>query len=245
MTDENKEIATETVEETTAKKPRATKKTDAVDGKATGATFSEEYIQQLLEHAKDITILQSQVATIGIPADVELKFFKLNSHTQLPSFGTEASACFDIRVNLKGELDNGVQLVDVMTKTNQPIQRRIQTEGDETFVELAPHERMIAPTGMIVDIPENYSLRVHPRSGTSYKQAINLINQEGVIDSDYVEELKLLIENTSDTYVKIKHNERYAQADLQFKVPTKIVEITERPQQKTDRTGGLGHTGTK
>lgn len=243
MTDENKEIVTETVEETTTKKPRATKKTDVVaDGKATQTAFSDEFMNKLL---KDITILQSQVATIGIPAEVELKFFKLNSHTQLPSFGTEASACFDIRVNLKGELDNGVQLVDVMTKTNQPIQRRIQTEGDETFVELAPHERMIAPTGMIVDIPENYSLRVHPRSGTSYKQAINLINQEGVIDSDYVEELKLLIENTSDTYVKIKHNERYAQADLQFKVPTKIVEITERPQQKTDRTGGLGHTGTK
>lgn len=174
-----------------------------------------------------------------------LKVFKLNEHTQIPSYGTEASACFDIRVNLQGELDAGNKHITAFTKQNQVIDRKIEIETDgRPYVELRPHERMIAPTGAIYDIPAGYSLKVHPRSGTSLKQGINLINQEAVIDADFVEELKLLLVNTSETYVKVYHNERYAQGELQVVLQTKFEEITERPQQKTDRTGGLGHTGT-
>ena len=88
-------------------------------------------------------------------------------------------------------------------------------------------------------------MKVHPRSGTSLKQGINLINQEAVIDADFVEELKLLLVNSSESYVKIYHDERYAQGELQVVIQTNFKEVTERPQQKTDRTGGLGHTGTK
>lgn len=175
-----------------------------------------------------------------------LKVFKLNEHTQVPSYGTKSSACFDIRVNLKGELDSGNSSVTAFTKQNQTINRKIETDADgRVFVELRPYERLIAPTGAIFDIPEGFSLKVHPRSGTSLKQGINLINQEAVIDADFVEELKLLLVNSSEAYVKIYHDERYAQGELQVVIQTDFEEIKERPKQKTDRTGGLGHTGTK
>jgi dUTPase len=45
--------------------------------------------------------------------------------------------------------------------------------------------------------------------------------------------------------VKIYHGERYAQGELQEVIGTEFELIKERPKQKTDRTGGLGHTGTK
>ena len=200
-----------------------------------------------LEENVGIATEELQTSTLADVQDSRsLKVFKLNEHTQIPSFGTKASACFDIRVNLKGELDSGNTFVTAFTKQNQSINRKIETETDgRVFVELRPYERLIAPTGAIFDIPEGFSLKVHPRSGTSLKQGINLINQEAVIDADFVEELKLLLVNSSDAYVKIYHDERYAQGELQVVIQTNFEEVTERPQQKTDRTGGLGHTGTK
>lgn len=187
-----------------------------------------------------------KTAKIQEPETCGLKVFKLNEHTQVPSYGTKSSACFDIRVNLKGELDSGNSSVTAFTKQNQTINRKIETDNEgRVFVELRPYERLIAPTGAIFDIPDGFSLKVHPRSGTSLKQGINLINQEAVIDADFVEELKLLLVNSSEAYVKIYHDERYAQGELQVVIQTDFEEIKERPKQKTDRTGGLGHTGTK
>ena len=197
-----------------------------------------------------ITQIQGQVTQLNSQLQDStqqvLKVFKLNQHTKIPSYGTEASACFDIRVNLQGELDAGNKHITAFTKQNQVIDRKIEVDTDgRAYVELRPYERLITPTGAIFDIPEGYSLKVHPRSGTSLKQGINLINQEAVIDADFVEELKILLVNSSEGYVKIYHDERYAQGELQVVLQTKFEELTERPQQKTDRTGGLGHTGTK
>ena len=87
-------------------------------------------------------------------------------------------------------------------------------------------------------------MRLHPRSGTSLKFGLTLINSEGIIDSDYTEEVMIPLYNSSSTLVEVKHGERYAQAEV-VEVMTNLVffEIKERPTQKTDRTGGFGSTG--
>jgi len=54
------------------------------------------------------------------------------------------------------------------------------------------------PTGLIFDIPLGFSLRIHPRSGLSYRRGISLSNCEGVIDSDYVEQTFVSVINNSD-----------------------------------------------
>lgn len=238
MTNENTDLQPEVaakVEEVQTEKPKRTNKkaTDKVDDG--------------LDQGKETTV-KTVDGTITAPSTTAktIKVFKLNEHTQIPAKGTQDSACFDIRVNLLGELESGETNVTVYTKHNQDIKRKLEKdEKGNVFVELRAQERLIAPTGAIFDIPQGYSLKIHPRSGTSLKQGINLINQEAVIDSDFVEELKLLLVNSSESYVKVYHGERYAQGELQEVIPTEFEEITERPQQKTDRTGGLGHTGTK
>ena len=40
---------------------------------------------------------------------------------------------------------------------------------------------MAIPTGLILDIPIGYSVRVHPRSGLAYKKGVTLLNAEGII----------------------------------------------------------------
>lgn len=176
----------------------------------------------------------------------KIGIFALNEHVQDPTYGTTHSACFDIRVNLRGLYESGVDKVKTFSAQNQPVDRKIEIDADgRLYVALRPHNRLLAPTGVILDIPEGYSVKVHPRSGTSLKQGINLINQEGVIDADYVEELFLPLVNTSENFVNIYDGERYAQGELQVVEQATFERLTKRPTQKSERNGGFGHTGVK
>lgn len=236
------QVKVETATESDETKAQVTKQKRGPKAK-TAATGVEVTEQPKAETTAAVEVDYSESADTTAPS---VGIFKLNAHTKTPTYGTKASACFDIRVNFLGEFEDGQTHLSAFTKQNQPIKRKLEKDNDgRVYVELRPYERLIAPTGAIFDIPEGYSLKAHPRSGTSLKQGINLINQEAVIDSDYVEELKLLLVNDSEAYVKIYHDERYAQGELQEVIQNQFVELTERPSQKTDRTGGLGHTGKK
>jgi dUTP pyrophosphatase len=101
----------------------------------------------------------------------------------------------------------------------------------------------MVPTGLIFDIPEGYSVRIHPRSGLSYKQGLILANLEAVIDSDYIHETFVLLTNISENHITINNGDRVAQAELVKQEKYAISETTNKPVQKTDRTGGLGSTG--
>ena len=118
----------------------------------------------------------------------------------------------------------------------------ISAHGDHTV--LARHGAAI-PTGLILDIPEGYSVRIHARSGLAYKKGINLLNCEGIIDSDYTDELKILLYNTSNINFHIKHGDRIAQGELVKSLDYTIEECYTTPSQKTDRVGGFGSTGIR
>jgi dUTPase len=77
----------------------------------------------------------------------------------------------------------------------------------------------------------------------SLKQGLTLINAEGVVDADYVEELFVPLYNASGVAVQLKHGERIAQGELVQCAHYEIVETPTRPTQKTDRAGGFGSTG--
>jgi dUTP pyrophosphatase len=76
---------------------------------------------------------------------------------------------------------------------------------------LAPHDRLLVPTGIIVAIPEGYEGQVRPRSGLSFKHGVTVLNAPGTIDSDYRGELKVLLINHSAEPFKLKRGERIAQ----------------------------------
>lgn len=104
---------------------------------------------------------------------------------------------------------------------------------------------MAIPTGLILDIPVGYSVRVHPRSGLAYKKGVTLLNAEGIIDSDYTDELKIILHNTSNLDFIIDHGDRIAQAELVKSLDYTLEECYTAPTQKTDRVGGFGSTGVR
>lgn len=169
-----------------------------------------------------------------------MKVFRLNENAKIPEFATEGSACFDIRACLKG-IDN----VRFYNPLNKETFTPVRTLGGKLGVQLYPGQRMMVPTGLIFNIPKGSVIKIYPRSGTALKKGLVLANMTGIIDSDYVEETFILLQNTSDSVVFIEDGERIAQGMLEKTSSYDLKEVQTRPSRKTDRDGGMGSTGTE
>lgn len=162
-----------------------------------------------------------------------LKFWRVHTEVQIPRHQTDGSACFDL--SFQG---HGKNKVTGFNRMNKPVERIMQRT-----MTIAPGDRMMVPTGLVMDIPKGYSVRLHARSGTSLKQGLVLANAEGVIDSDYVEEVFILLHNISENAQTISFGDRVAQAELVKNEEYDIEETATRPSVKSSRVGGMGSTG--
>jgi dUTP pyrophosphatase len=165
----------------------------------------------------------------------QLKIYKTHPDVSMPVFATKESACFDISFTSAGKFE-----YKGFNSQNSPITRNFrETKG----LILAPGDRMMIPTGLILDIPYGHSVRIHSRSGLSLKQGLVLTNAEGIIDSDYVEELYILMTNISTNVIAMQIGDRVAQGELIKSEKYTLEETKEKPTLKTDRDGGMGSTG--
>lgn len=109
---------------------------------------------------------------------------------------------------------------------------------------IASRDRVIVPTGIFVEIPENFEIQVRPRSGLAAKSGITVLNTPGTIDSDYRGEIKVILINHSSDCFEIKDGDRIAQI-----VVSRVEKIIWQDITKSTKTergiGGFGSTGTK
>lgn len=166
----------------------------------------------------------------------QIGIFKANAGAVIPNKMTEGSACFDLAACIVGDD------VGEIVAYNENSERVFMTTRGATL-SIPPGYRVLVPTGIIMDIPEGYSVRLHPRSSLAWKHGLMLANNEGVIDSDYVEPVFALIYNFTEAFVDINHGDRIVQCELAPVVPAEFAELEARPAQKTSRDGGLGSTG--
>ena len=111
-------------------------------------------------------------------------------------------------------------------------------------LELEPLSTTIVKTGLFVKIPEGYEIQVRPRSGLSAKSKLRIANSPGTIDSDYLGEIGIIIDNISDTYHHlIKKGERIAQLVLKKVEQIEWEEVEEFSETTERNTGGFGSTG--
>lgn len=137
-----------------------------------------------------------------------------NSGNALPEYATKGSSGMDIRAHLE------------MPQTLQPF------------------ERVLIPTGLFIELPEEYEAQIRPRSGLAIKQGITCLNTPGTIDADYRGEIKIILINLSQEEQVIQPGDRIAQMIIQKVIkatwiPAEEIQITER------NAGGFGHTGKK
>jgi len=110
-------------------------------------------------------------------------------------------------------------------------------------VVILPGSRVLIPTGIAVAIEDrNIVGLVCSRSGLALSSGIRVSQGAGVIDSDYREEIGVILQNDdpSNSFT-VKPGMRIAQLLFMpvFQVEFRLVEEL----NTTERTGGFGHTG--
>jgi dUTP pyrophosphatase len=109
---------------------------------------------------------------------------------------------------------------------------------------IAPHQRILVPTGIFIELPDGYEAQIRPRSGMASKFGITVANAPGTIDPDYRGEVKVALVNISTEAFTLKPGERIAQM-----VVARFERVEWQPVDELSDTergdGGFGHTGRK
>lgn len=163
----------------------------------------------------------------------------------IPEVQTMYSACADVPACL-----NHVTHIKVWNSANTPFEKKIDRSrpGDAWFC-LYPNERALIPTGMKFIIPHGFQVKIIPRSGLALKSGITLLNSPGTIDSDYTNEVMVILHNTSDNHFYIRQGDRIAQMEIRentmqhmfFNFGTE--EELQEHKESSNREGGFGSTG--
>jgi dUTP pyrophosphatase len=115
-----------------------------------------------------------------------------------------------------------------------------------------PNQRKLISTGLYIqwvatsstipeENPDEYYLRIAPRSGLSVKNSIDI--GAGVIDSDYRGEIKICLINNSNQPFQINHGDRIAQGILERIKRFESIEIVDDLTETERGHGGFGSTG--
>ncbi len=181
-----------------------------------------------------------------------IEIYKLAPNVILPTYQTQQSACFDIHAYLRGPNVTEdkypiARTIKIVNSENQVYETKVRFTFDsddcKADIEIPPHGRALIPTGFIMELEPGLSVRLHARSGLAFKQGISLANAEGVIDSDYKEEVFVALINNSDKPYVVNHGDRIAQGEVVECMTSAIIITKEKPGKVTQRTGGFGSTG--
>lgn len=179
-----------------------------------------------------------------------LKYYKKHEDGFDPFFATAGSACFDIQAYLAPTIftDEDNPKVKIYKMDNKKEERNckmwpLPNSQFKVGIDLYPGERILMPTGLILDIPEGFSVRLHTRSSTSLKKGLIMPNGEGIIDSDYYHECFMMLYNASADEVRIYHGDKIAQGELVKTLDYELERTELVPEQTTERVGGFGSTG--
>jgi dUTP pyrophosphatase len=145
---------------------------------------------------------------------MNIKFKKLHQNAITPTYGTTGAACFDFYACDAGEI-----------------------HGMHSF------SNFIVGTGISMEIPEGFVMKIYSRSGHAFKSAVRLANGVGVIDSDYRGEIKIKLQGDFGAKLVINPGDRIAQGMIEPAHQVSFVEVEELGETARG-TGGFGSTGS-
>ncbi len=139
---------------------------------------------------------------------------KLNEKAILPSYGSEYAAGAD----LYACIDNDITI--------------------------NPHETVLIPTGIALELPVGYAGLIYARSGLATKKGLAPANKVGVVDCDYRGEVKVSLHNHSAISQTVGVGERVAQLVITPYITAEFV-VRDELSETARGAGGFGSTGSK
>ncbi|MBX3173152.1 MAG: dUTP diphosphatase [Gemmatimonadaceae bacterium] len=163
-----------------------------------------------------------------------ITFEALQAGVEPPRRATAASAGHDLAACLAADTVR-------VFRDGRPELRAVATDAEGRFVELEPMEKALIPLGFRAQLPEGYEAQVRPRSGTSLKTDLVIVNSPGTIDADFPDEWMVPVKNGGLMALRVRHGERIAQMVLaRFET---LDFVNGAVAASTDRVGGFGSTG--
>ena len=103
-------------------------------------------------------------------------------------------------------------------------------------------ERVLVPTGLVLELPPGIEAQVRPRSGLALRHGITVLNAPGTIDSDYRGEVQVILINLGRETFAVRRGERIAQLVVAPVLRATLVQVA--TARATPRgAGGFGSTG--
>lgn len=143
---------------------------------------------------------------------VRIRRLPAASDLPLPTPGSAGSSGFDLRAAIAGD------------------------------IVLRPGERLLVPTGLVLEIPPGWEGQVRPRSGLALRHGIGIVNAPGTIDSDYRGEVGAILINLGEAPFTLQRGDRIAQLVIS-RVETIEWEEAELLDDSGRGSGGFGSTG--
>ena len=158
----------------------------------------------------------------------------LHDDAELPRRATKGSAGYDLFAYLVG------RTIDCSDGHRQ-WKTESESSGDVFRVTLPAGAMALIPLGFKARLPNGYEAQVRPRSGAAFKKGLGIPNAPGTIDSDFPDEWRVIVKNTTEQPLEIVHGERIAQMVLhRYEV---LPFARGNVAISTDRAGGFGSTG--
>ena len=104
----------------------------------------------------------------------------------------------------------GLDLPAAATAHAAGMDLRAATPAGETWT-IAPGQRRLVPTGLVMALPQGFEGQVRPRSGLALKHGLTVLNAPGTIDADYRGEVQVLLVNHGEAPFELRRGERIAQ----------------------------------
>ena len=114
----------------------------------------------------------------------------------------------------------------------------------ENDVLVKPHETVLIPTGIAIELPEGLAGLIYARSGLATKKGLAPANKVGVVDCDYRGEVKVSLHNHSEVPQTVAVGERVAQLVITPYITAEFVTVDEL-SETVRGAGGFGSTGSK
>lgn len=139
---------------------------------------------------------------------------KLNEKAVVPAYGSEFAAGADLYACIDGDL------------------------------EIKPHQTVLIPTGIALELPIGYAGLIYARSGLATKKGLAPANKVGVVDCDYRGEVKVSLHNHSEETQTVSAGERVAQLVITPYITAEFV-LKDELSETVRGAGGFGSTGRK
>lgn len=145
---------------------------------------------------------------------------------ELPKYERQGDSAMDLKAWKFHEVSGGKLLP-------------VQDFTEEGYV-LQPFDRILVPTGLKLELPEDIDADVRPRSGLTLKSGIMVAL--GTIDSPYTGDVGMIVMNLSKEEFLIKRGDRLGQ--LKFAIPVEV-ELNRVDEIHTTNRGeaGFGSSG--